>query len=131
MVFAIAFGSIALLPQMLQGMLGYTSFLSGIAAAPMGVGTLLGAALCSATSKFDMRHQLLMGLTIFIAGCLMFSGLSLDIAMGNIVLPNIVIGIGMTSVIIPATTIICKKNSSTPPVGKTGGVLLVVRNEGE
>ena len=64
-IFAIAFGSIALLPQMLQGMMGYTSFLSGIAAAPMGIGTLMGAALCGATSKLDMRLQLFMGLIIF------------------------------------------------------------------
>lgn len=106
MVFAISFGSIALLPQMLQGMLGYTSFLSGIAAAPMGIGTLMGAGLCSLTSKWDIRAQLLMGLIIFIIGCLMFSTLNLNIAMGNIILPNIVIGLGMTTVIIPATMII-------------------------
>ena len=106
MVFAISFGSIALLPQMLQGMLGYTSFLSGIAAAPMGIGTLMGAGLCSLTSKWDIRAQLLMGLIIFIVGCLMFSTLNLNIAMGNIILPNIVIGLGMTTVIIPATMII-------------------------
>ena len=105
-IFAIAFGSIALLPQMLQGMMGYTSFLSGIAAAPMGIGTLMGAALCGVTSKLDMRQQLFMGLIIFTIGCLMFSGLNLNIAMGTGVLPNIVFGIGMTSVIIPATTII-------------------------
>jgi DHA2 family multidrug resistance protein len=106
MIFGIAYGSIALLPQMLQKMMGYTSFLSGIAAAPMGIGTLMGAGFCSLTSKLDMRHQLLLGLIIFMAGCLMFSTLNLDIAMGNIVLPNIVLGLGMTSVIIPATTII-------------------------
>ena len=106
MVFGIAYGSIALLPQMLQGMMGYTSFLSGIAAAPMGVGTLMGAGFCSLTSKLDMRHQLFMGLVIFTVGCLMFSTLNLDIAMGNVILPNIVLGLGMTSVIIPVTTII-------------------------
>ena len=106
MVFAISFGSIAMLPQLLQRMLGYTSFLSGIAAAPMGLGTLLGTALTAMTSKLDMRIQLLNGLIIFSIGCYMFSDLNLSIAMGNIVLPNVVLGIGMTSVIIPATTII-------------------------
>ena len=105
-IFAIAFGSIALLPQMLQGMMGYTSFLSGIAAAPMGFGTLMGAGFCALTSKLDMRYQLLIGLIIFTIGCLMFSTLNLDISMINIVLPNIILGLGMTSVIIPVTTII-------------------------
>ena len=105
-IFGIAFGSIAMLPQLLQSMMGYTSFLSGIAAAPMGFGTMIGTAFTLATSKLDLRIQTLNGLIIFAIGCLMFSSLKLDIAMGNIVLPNIVVGIGMTSVIIPTTSII-------------------------
>lgn len=106
MVFAISFGSIAMLPQLLQRMMGYTSFLSGIAAAPMGMGTLMGAALASMTVKMGLRRQLFMGLLIFMFGCYLFSTLNLNISMGNVVLPNIVIGLGMTSVIIPATMII-------------------------
>lgn len=106
MIFAISFGSIAMLPQLLQRMMGYTSFLSGIAAAPMGLGTMLGTLFTALTSKLDMRIQLFNGLIIFALGCYMFSVLNLNIAMGNIVLPNIILGIGMTSVIIPATTII-------------------------
>lgn len=105
-VFAISFGTIAMLPKLLQSMLGYTSFLSGIAAAPMGLGTFMGAAFTSMTSKLDMRLQLLNGLIIFSIGCYLFSTLNLDISMFNVVLPNIILGIGMTSVIIPATTII-------------------------
>ena len=106
MVFAIAFGSIAMLPQLLQSLMGYTSYLSGIAAAPMGFGTMLGTAFTLLTSKLDLRIQTLNGLIIFTIGCLMFSSLKLGISMGNIVLPNIVVGIGMTSVIIPTTSII-------------------------
>ena len=107
MIFAVSFGSIAMLPQFLQRMMGYTSFLSGIAAAPMGMGTLMGAALMGFTAKFlEFRQQLFIGLIIFTIGCYLFSTLNLSIAMGNVILPNIVLGIGMTSVIIPATTII-------------------------
>ena len=106
MIFGLAFGSIAMLPQFLQVMLGFTSYLSGIAAAPMGFGTMLGTAFTLLTSKLDIRLQTLNGLIIFSIGCYMFSRLNLNIAMGNIVLPNIVLGIGMTSVIIPTTSII-------------------------
>lgn len=104
--FAISFGSIAMLPQFLQRMFGYTSFLSGIAAAPMGLGTMMGTALTAMTSKWDLRAQLFNGVVILAIGCYMFSTLNLTIAMGNVILPNVVLGIGMTSVIIPATTII-------------------------
>lgn len=106
MTFAISFASVAMLPQFLQRMFGYTSFLSGIAAAPMGLGTLMGTALTALTSKLDLRMQLFNGIIILAIGCYMFSTLNLTIAMGNVILPNIVLGIGMTSVIIPATTII-------------------------
>ncbi len=116
MIFAISFGSIAMLPQLLQRMMGYTSFLSGIAAAPMGLGTLMGAAWTSLSGKkFGLRTQLFIGLIIFTIGCYLFSTLNLTIAMGNVVIPNIVIGIGMTSVIIPSTIIIYSfvKNNET------------------
>lgn len=106
MIFAISFGSIAMLPQFLQKMMGFTSFLSGIAAAPMGMGTMLGTAFTALTHKLDLRLQVLNGLIIFSIGCYLFSTLNLNISMGNVILPNIVIGIGMTSVIIPITTII-------------------------
>ena len=106
MVFCIAFGSIAMLPQFLQIMMGYTSFLSGIAAAPMGIGCISGTALSVLISRLDMRMQSLVGIVIFAIGCYMFSVLNLNIGMQNVILPNIIIGVGMSSTIIPTTTII-------------------------
>lgn len=106
MIFSISYGTIAILPKFLQSLLGYTSFLSGIAAAPMGVGTVLGVVLTTIFSKVDLRIQTFVGIIIFSIGCYMFSDLNLNISMENIVLPNIVLGIGMITVIIPITTII-------------------------
>lgn len=106
MIFSISYGTIAILPKFLQSLLGYTSFLSGIAAAPMGVGTVMGVIIATLIAKIDLRIQTFAGVIIFSLGCYLFSNLNLDIAMGNIVLPNIVLGIGMITVIIPITTII-------------------------
>lgn len=106
-LFGIAYGTIAMLPQFLQTMLGYTSYLAGIAAGPMGFGTASGViftGICG--NKVDMRLQVLIGLVVFSIGCLMFSGLNLAISLGNVIIPNIVLGFGMTTVIIPATTIL-------------------------
>jgi DHA2 family multidrug resistance protein len=36
----------------------------------------------------------------------MFSGLNLNIALSNVIIPNIVLGMGMTTVIIPGTTLL-------------------------
>jgi len=106
-LFGVAYGTIAMLPQFLQNMLGYDSLLAGLAAGPMGLGTMSGVMFCAITSKtMDLRHQVLFGIIIFSIGCLMFSNLNLDIALPNVIIPNIVLGVGMTSIIIPGTTLL-------------------------
>lgn len=107
MLFGVAYGTIAMLPQFLQNMLGYDSLLAGLAAGPMGIGTMTGVMFCALTSKtLDLRHQMLIGILVFSTGCLMFSNLNLNIALSNVIIPNIILGIGMTSIIIPGTTLL-------------------------
>ncbi len=105
-LFGIAYGTIAILPQFLQSMLGYTSYLSGLAAGPMGAGSFIGVAITSILEKFiDRRYVIAIGLFLMSMGCYMFATLNLGIAFNNVMIPNIILGAGMTSVIIPATTI--------------------------
>ncbi len=106
-VFGIAYGTIAILPQFLQRLMGYTSYLSGLAAGPMGVGSILAVLFTGITTKkIDLRAQTFLGLIVFALGCIMFSKLNLAIAINNVIIPNIVIGAGLTLVIIPTTTIL-------------------------
>lgn len=106
-LFAVAYGTIAILPQFLQNLMGYDSFLSGLAAGPMGIGSVLAVVFTSATLKiFGLRTQTVLGLVIFSIGCFMFSGLNLSIAFNNVTIPNIVVGFGLTAVIIPCTTLL-------------------------
>ena len=106
-LFGVAYGTIAILPQFLQNLLGYDSFLSGLAAGPMGVGSVLAVIFTTATLKvFGLRTQTVIGLIAFSIGCFMFSGLNLNIAFNNVMIPNIVVGFGLTTVIIPCTTLL-------------------------
>ncbi len=106
-LFGVAYGTITMLPQFLQNLLGYDSFLSGLAAGPMGLGTISGVFFTALTSKtIDLRIQTLIGVIVFSIGCLMFSTLNIDIALPNVIIPNIVLGMGMTTVIIPGTTLL-------------------------
>ncbi|MBR1943079.1 DHA2 family efflux MFS transporter permease subunit [bacterium] len=105
-LFAIAYGTIAILPQFLQIIMGYTSYLSGLAAGPMGIGSFMGVAVSSLLDKFvDKRHIIAIGLVMMAVGCYMFSSLNLNIAFNNVMIPNIILGAGMTIVIISATTV--------------------------
>lgn len=106
-LFAVAYGTIAILPQFLQNLLGYDSFLSGLAAGPMGVGSVFAVIFTTASLKtLGLRTQTVIGLIAFSIGCLMFSGLNLNIAFNNVMFPNIVVGFGLTTVIIPCTTLL-------------------------
>ncbi len=105
--FAIAYGTIAILPQFLQRLMGYDSFLSGLAAGPMGIGSVSAVIVAGILiKKIDMRIMSFAGLAIFAVGCCIFSGLNLNIAFTNVVIPTIILGFGMTMIIIPTTTII-------------------------
>lgn len=106
-LFGVAYGSIAILPQFLQNLLGYDSFLSGLAAGPMGIGSVIAVIFTTATLKvFGLRTQTVIGLIAFSIGCVIFSGLNLNIAFNNVTVPNIIVGFGMTTVIIPCTTLL-------------------------
>ena len=107
MLFGVAYGTIAILPQFLQNMLGYDSLLSGLAAGPMGVGCIAAVFFTTITLKtLGLRTQTIIGLVTFSIGCLVFSGLNLSIAFNNVLIPNIILGFGMTCVIIPCTTLL-------------------------
>ena len=107
MLFGVAYGTIAILPQFLQNMLGYDSLLSGLAAGPMGVGCVASLIFTTATLKIlGLRTQTVIGLVCFSIGCIIFSGLNLNIAFNNVLIPNIILGFGMTGVIIPCTTLL-------------------------
>ena len=107
MLFGVAYGTIAILPQFLQNMLGYDSLLSGLAAGPMGFGCVASVIFTTVTLKiFGLRTQTVIGLVFFSIGCIIFSGLNLNIAFNNVLIPNIILGFGMTGVIIPCTTLL-------------------------
>jgi len=106
-LFGVAYGTIAILPQFLQNLLGYDSYLSGLAAGPMGVGSVIAVIFTTATLKIlGLRTQTIIGLIAFSIGCFMFSGLNLNIAFNNVTIPNIIVGFGLTTVIIPCTTLL-------------------------
>ena len=70
-----------------------------------------------------------MGLFIVAVGCYMFSSLNLNISYANVVIPNILLGVGMTIVIVTATTVIF---STIPKEGMTNASSLqnLIKNVG-
>ena len=99
---AVLYASLAILPQFLQSMLGYTAFLSGATMMPRGLGSMTAMLVCAAISnKVDERILVAVGLACLGGASLVFGSLNLQISNMNIAIPNYVMGIGMGLSMVP------------------------------
>jgi len=101
--------SSAILPSMLQSMMGYTPFLSGLSMVPRGAGCL-AATVFSALfiTKIGERKMVMSGLCILGLGGLLFGEINLQIALGNIAFPNFLFGLGMVMAMVPLVELSCR-----------------------
>ena len=99
---SVLYASIAILPQFLQSLMGYTAFLSGMSMMPRGIGSMTATIVCAfIADRVDKRKLVIAGLL-----CLGFSGvafgfLNLQIAQVNIMIPNCLMGFGLGLSMVP------------------------------
>lgn len=90
--------SAALLPSMLQTMLGYTSYLSGLSMGSRGVGSIIAMVSYSIIAPLmiinDKKFAIL-GIGLIAAGGMFFGMINLNINLKNIAFPNALFGAGM------------------------------------
>ncbi len=127
---AVLLASLAILPQFLQIMMGYSAYLSGLSIMPRGLGSLTATIICGLISdKVDNRILLIIGL--FLVGIAGFSlgFLNLNIASVNIAIPNFVFGFGMGLSFIPviALSVVTLNNSQ---MTNASGVQNLLKNIG-
>lgn len=101
--------SSAILPSMLQSMMGYTPLLSGLSMVPRGAGCL-AATVFSALfiTKLGERKMVMSGLCILGVGGLLFGEINLQIALGNIAFSNFLFGVGMIMAMVPLIELSCR-----------------------
>jgi DHA2 family multidrug resistance protein len=102
----ILYGSLVLLPVMLQTLFGYSSLEAGKAMAPRGMGSLLLMPIVGIlTSKLDPRKMLVVGLIIG-GGTLWWLGaLNLNAGFWDFMWPQFLQGAGMALLFVPLTTV--------------------------
>jgi MFS transporter, DHA2 family, multidrug resistance protein len=102
----VLYGSLVLLPIMLQTLLGYPSLQAGIAMAPRGLGSLIGMPLVGLLiGRFDPRKMVGLGLIVG-AGTLFWLGeLNLNAGYWDIFWPQFFQGLGLSALFVPLTTI--------------------------
>jgi DHA2 family multidrug resistance protein len=102
----VLYGSMVLLPIMLQTVLGYPPLQAGIAMAPRGIGSFFMMPLTGLmTGRFDARKLLTVGLGVGGLTLLWLSKLNLQAGYWDIFWPQLIQGVGMSLLFVPLTTV--------------------------
>jgi DHA2 family multidrug resistance protein len=102
----VLYGSMVLLPIMLQTLLAYPPLQAGIAMAPRGIGSFFMMPITGLmTGKFDARKLLTGGLLIGGLTLIWLSWLNLQAGYWDIFWPQLIQGVGMSLLFVPLTTV--------------------------
>ena len=129
--FSVLYAATTQLPALLQTLLGYDAYISGLVMSPAGffsiammvvVGALLGRGV-------DARWLIAPGLLIVAAGSYWMSSLNLEIGPWQVVWPRVVMVVGLALIFAPLNV---AAYLYTPPQlrGAAVGLLALLRNEG-
>jgi MFS transporter, DHA2 family, multidrug resistance protein len=102
----VLYGSLVLLPIILQTLLGYPSLQAGIAMAPRGFGSLLCMPIVGLTmNRVGARKYLVAGIALCALTLFWFGELNLSAGYWDFFWPQFVQGISMSFLFVPMTTI--------------------------
>jgi DHA2 family multidrug resistance protein len=102
----VLYGSLVLLPIMLQTLLGYPSLQAGMAMAPRGLGSLIGMPVIGMMiGKFDPRKMVAAGLLAGAVTLFWLGQLNLNAGYWDIFWPQFFQGLGLSALFVPLTTI--------------------------
>lgn len=105
---AVFLASASLLPSMLQNLMGYTSFLSGLSMGARGCGNLIALfAYFIIAKKLGDRRIAALGLFFLGLGSWYFGMINLDINLNTIAIPNMFYGAGIFFSLTPLVPLSC------------------------
>ena len=106
MVGAILLAGLALLPPMLQNVLGYPVVTTGLVLAPRGVGTMISMIVVGRlVGRVDTRLLILAGLSLTAFSLWQMSGFSILMDRTPVIVSGVVQGLGLGLVFVPLSTI--------------------------
>ncbi len=100
------YGTMTLLPTMLQDLLNYPVMTTGLVTAPRGVGTMVAMILVARLiGRVDIRLVILTGLLVTAVAMWEMTGFSLYMGMGPIIVTGVMQGFGLGFVFTPLSTV--------------------------
>lgn len=98
----VLFATRALMPTMLQGLMGYPALMAGLVTAPSGLGTMAAMLVVGRlTGKVDFRLLLGAGFAITAFSLWQMTGYTLVLSESDIVWPGVIQGVGLGLVFVP------------------------------
>ncbi|SDE74619.1 MFS transporter, DHA2 family, multidrug resistance protein [Salipiger thiooxidans] len=125
------FGSIAILPLFVQGLLGYPVLDAGMLFIPRGIAAGFSMVLTGSVlvTRFDPRKLLVLGLVLTGTGNVLLGMLNLNAGFWDLALPGIVSGLGMGLFFVPMSTL-AFQNIGPEKQDEASGIYGVTRSLG-
>ena len=99
-------GTLALLPTMLQSLMNYPVFTTGLVTAPRGIGTMVAMFLVGRLiNRIDNRLIILGGFLLTVLSLWQMTGFSLQMGMGPVILSGLLQGFGLGCTFVPLNTL--------------------------
>ncbi len=126
----VLYGTMVMLPQFLQSLMGYTALDSGLALSPRGMGSLISTLVMGRiVRKVDSRFLMIFGFSILIYANFAFARMTLDISIYNVIWPNVILGASFGMIFVPLTTT-CMGTLPNVLIGTGTGVYNLMRSMG-
>ena len=99
-------GTLALLPTMLQSLMNYPVFTTGLVTAPRGIGTMAAMFLVGRLiNRIDNRLIILAGLLMTVVSLWQMTGFSLQMGMAPVITSGLLQGFGLGCTFVPLNTL--------------------------
>jgi DHA2 family multidrug resistance protein len=124
------YSAITLIPIYLQTLMGYTAMLSGLTLSPRGLGALVTMPVVGyLTAKVDFRKVIGTGFILVAVSLWQFGEINLEISMWNIIWPNVLMGVGLSMIFVPLSTV-AMGMLPRDQMGNASGIFNLMRNIG-
>ena len=100
------YGTMTLLPLMLQDLMNYPVMTTGLVTAPRGIGTMMAMIVCARLiGRVDTRLVIMAGLALTAAALWQMTGFTMQMGMGPIITSGLLQGFGLGFVFTPLSTV--------------------------
>jgi DHA2 family multidrug resistance protein len=99
-------GTLALLPTMLQSLMNYPVFTTGLVTAPRGIGTMIAMFIVGRMiNRVDNRLIILIGFLLTVFSLWQMTGFSLQMGMAPVIMSGVIQGFGLGCTFVPLNTL--------------------------